>query len=217
MRASSATQALGRSFLRQSDGVAAASLPVGVRTIVIDEALQDGPAPDGLPAAPVPPHEASFIVYTSGSTGHPKGIVLSQRAVLHRARQLVDAVHLRPDDKVLSLASPSTIGGLQQIFEVMLSGATLVKLDLLRTGLGTVLQAIAQRRLTMMFSRRPSGAALRASPMRPLPWRPCDASRPRGMRCWRSTSNAFGECSPRTATCSPSMVPRRRRRCCSGS
>ena len=143
---------LGAIVLRQSDGVAAASLPVGVRTIVIDEALQDGPAPDGLPAAPVPPHEASFIVYTSGSTGHPKGIVLSQRAVLHRARQLVDAVHLRPDDKVLSLASPSTIGGLQQIFEVMLSGATLVKLDLLRTGLGTVLQAIAQRRLTMMFS-----------------------------------------------------------------
>jgi amino acid adenylation domain-containing protein len=143
---------LGAIVLRHSDGVAAASLPVGVRTIVIDEALQDGPAPDELPAAPVSPHEASFIVYTSGSTGHPKGIVLSQRAVLHRARQLVNAVHLRPDDKVLSLASPSTIGGLQQIFEVMLSGATLVKLDLLRTGLGTVLQAIAQRRLTMMFS-----------------------------------------------------------------
>ena len=143
---------LGAIVLRHSDGVAAASLPVGVRTIVIDEALQDGPAPDELPAAPVPSHEASFIVYTSGSTGYPKGIVLSQRAVLHRARQLVNAVHLRPDDKVLSLASPSTIGGLQQIFEVMLSGATLVKLDLLRTGLGTVLQAIAQRRLTMMFS-----------------------------------------------------------------
>jgi len=143
---------LGAIILRQADSVAGLPLPAGIRTIVIDEALQDGPAPDQPPSSSVPPLEASFIVYTSGSTGHPKGIVLSQRAVLHRARQLVNAVHLRPDDKVLSLASPSTIGGLQQIFEVMLSGATLVKLDLQRTGLGTVLQAISERRLTMMFS-----------------------------------------------------------------
>ena len=139
-------------ILRQSDSGAGLPLPAGIRTIVIDEALQDGPAPDQPPASSVPPLAASFIVYTSGSTGYPKGIVLSQRAVLHRACQLVNAVHLRPDDKVLSLASPSTIGGLQQIFEVMLTGATLVKLDLQRTGLGAVLQAIGERRLTMMFS-----------------------------------------------------------------
>ena len=143
---------LGAIILRQSDCVAGLRLPAGIRTIVIDEALQEGPAPDQPTASSVPPLAASFIVYTSGSTGHPKGIVLSQRAVLHRACQLVNAVHLRPDDKVLSLASPSTIGGLQQIFEVMLTGATLVKLDLQRTGLGAVLQAIGERRLTMMFS-----------------------------------------------------------------
>ncbi len=143
---------LGAIVSRRSDTVAALPLPVDVRTLVIDDALQDGPAPDRSPAASAPPTDASFIVYTSGSTGNPKGIVLSQRAVLHRARQLVNAVHLAPDDKVLSLASPSTIGGLQQIFEVMLSGATLVKLDLQRMGLGTVLQVIGERRLTMMFS-----------------------------------------------------------------
>lgn len=143
---------LGAIVSRRSDTVAALPLPVDVRTLVIDDALQDGPAPDRPPAASAPPPDASFIVYTSGSTGNPKGIVLSQRAVLHRARQLVNAVHLAPDDKVLSLASPGTIGGLQQIFEVMLSGATLVKLDLQRMGLGTVLQVIGERRLTMMFS-----------------------------------------------------------------
>jgi acyl-coenzyme A synthetase/AMP-(fatty) acid ligase/thioesterase domain-containing protein len=143
---------LGAIILRQPDTVAALPLPVDVRTLVIDDALRDGPTPDRLPRSSAPATEASFIVYTSGSTGNPKGIVLSQRAVLHRARQLVNAVHLGPDDKVLSLASPSTIGGLQQIFEVMLSGATLVKLDLQRTGLGTVLQVIGERRLTMMFS-----------------------------------------------------------------
>ena len=143
---------LGAIILRRADIAGGLLLPAGIRTIVIDEALQGGPAPDRLPVSSVPPVAASFVVYTSGSTGQPKGIVLSQRAVLYRARQLVNAVHLRPDDKVLSLASPSTIGGLQQIFEVMLSGATLVKFDLQRTGLGKVVQAIAERRITMMFS-----------------------------------------------------------------
>lgn len=143
---------LGAIALRRSDVVAGLLLPAGIRTIVIDEALQGGPAPERPDFATASPVVASFIVYTSGSTGQPKGIVLSQRAVLHRARQLVNAVHLRPDDKVLSLASPSTIGGLQQIFEVMLSGATLVKFDLQRTGLGKVVQAIGERRITMMFS-----------------------------------------------------------------
>jgi acyl-coenzyme A synthetase/AMP-(fatty) acid ligase/thioesterase domain-containing protein len=143
---------LGAIVIRRSDSIGALLLPPGVCTIVIDDALQDGPVPDRPPAFSPPPVEASFIVYTSGSTGKPKGIVLSQSAVLHRARQLVNAVHLRPDDKVLSLASPSTIGGLQQIFEVMLTGATLVKLDLQRTGLGRVLEVIGERRLTMMFS-----------------------------------------------------------------
>lgn len=139
-------------IMRRADVVDGLALPAGVCTIAIDEALQDGPTPEGIANHTLPSDGPSFVVYTSGSSGRPKGIVLSQRAVLHRASELVNAVHLRPDDKVLSLASPSTIGGLQQIFEVMLSGAALVKLDLQRVGLGRVVAAVGERAITMMFS-----------------------------------------------------------------
>ncbi len=126
-------------------------LPAGVQALALEEALA-GRVPESMPAKPPPADAASFIVYTSGSTGQPKGIVLSQRAVLHRAAELVNSVHLHADDKVLSLASPGTIAGLQQIFEVMLSGASLVKLDLQRLGLRQVVRTIAERRISMMFS-----------------------------------------------------------------
>ncbi|MBL6614709.1 MAG: AMP-binding protein [Reyranella sp.] len=126
-------------------------LPAGVRALALEDALAGG-VPESMPVPPPPPDAASFIVYTSGSTGQPKGIVLSQRAVLHRALELVNSVHLHGNDKVLSLASPGTIAGLQQIFEVMLSSASLVKLDLQRLGLGQILRVIAERRITMMFS-----------------------------------------------------------------
>lgn len=144
--------ALGVVVMNRADIERGYLLPAGVLALAIDDALADSAAPEGFPAAPDPPDGPSFVVYTTGSTGQPKGIVLSQRGVLHRAAELVNAVHLRPDDKVLSLASPSTIGGLQQIFEVMLSGAALVKIDLQRFGLGRVVQAVAERRITMMFS-----------------------------------------------------------------
>ena len=139
-------------ILRQSDLTDGLLLPAGIRTFVVDEVLQVAVFGDDFSAKSIPPGSPSFIVYTSGSTGQPKGVVLSQRAVLHRASELINSVHLRPDDKVLSLASPSTIGGLQQIFEVLLSGAALIKLDLQRVGLGTVIEALAERRITMMFS-----------------------------------------------------------------
>lgn len=127
-------------------------LPAGVRPFAIEDAFAAAEVPPAMPAVPASADSASFVVYTSGSTGQPKGIILSQRAVLHRAAELVNAVHLHAADKVLSLASPGTIGGLQQIFEVMLCGAALVKLDLQRIGLGQVLRAVAERRITMMFS-----------------------------------------------------------------
>jgi len=142
---------LGGIVMNAADIAAGYLLPAGVRALALEDALA-GWVPEGMPARPPPPDAASFIVYTSGSTGQPKGIVLSQRAVLHRAAELVNSVHLHADDKVLSLASPGTIGGLQQIFEVMLSGASLVKLDLQRLGLGQVVRAVAERRITMMFS-----------------------------------------------------------------
>lgn len=142
--------------VRQSDLGGGLLLPAGLPTFAIDAALdmarKHGSSTATFTARSMPADAPSFIVYTSGSTGQPKGVVLSQRAVLHRACELINSVHLRADDKVLSLASPSTIGGLQQIFEVMLSGATLVKLDLQRVGLGTVIEAVAERRITMMFS-----------------------------------------------------------------
>lgn len=138
-------------ILNASDIAGGYLLPADVHPLALEDALS-GEVPERMPADPLPPDAPSFIVYTSGSTGQPKGIVLSQRAVLHRASELVNAVHLNPHDKVLSLASPGTIGGLQQIFEVMLSGASLVKLDLQRLGLGQVVRTIAERQISMMFS-----------------------------------------------------------------
>src|SRR6266545_2729379 len=57
--------------------------------------------------------EPACVLFTSGSTGRPKGIVNSQRNLLQRVAQSINAAHINNADRLLTLASPSTIVGVR--------------------------------------------------------------------------------------------------------
>jgi long-chain acyl-CoA synthetase len=50
----------------------------------------------------VEPADLATIVYTSGTTGNPKGVMLTHANVLHNVRVLPSLVDITPDDKYLS-------------------------------------------------------------------------------------------------------------------
>src|SRR5579884_1381643 len=50
----------------------------------------------------------ALVLYTSGSTGRPKGICNSQRAMLQRVLQHVNACHINSDDVLFPLSGPTT-------------------------------------------------------------------------------------------------------------
>ena len=56
----------------------------------------------GAPRARVEPAETFFIQYTSGSTGNPKGVVLTHENVLANVQGIGWAVEAQPDDAVVS-------------------------------------------------------------------------------------------------------------------
>ncbi|MET7994746.1 AMP-binding protein [Amycolatopsis sp. NPDC005232] len=84
--------------------------------------------------APHPMHEAeldaeSSLLYTSGTTGQPKGAVLSDGAFLAGGRELADAIGIRADDRIM-VALPLFHTN-PQVYAVMTAIATGCSLALL--------------------------------------------------------------------------------------
>ena len=78
-------------------------------------------------------HDADDIVnvqFTSGTTGHPKGCLLSHRYWLHLATSLVDGFPgLGPDDRMLTAQAMSYMDPQWNLAASLTSGASLVVLD----------------------------------------------------------------------------------------
>jgi len=90
------------------------------------------------------------LLYTSGSTGEPKGLVRSHRNVLHRARCAVASLAIQPADRVSALHSPSFAAGLRDVMTALLAGATLLPFDLRRAGLGALAGWIEREEISVL-------------------------------------------------------------------
>jgi amino acid adenylation domain-containing protein len=133
---------------RFADPKVSALVPSGVNRIDLDETA----ACADTPLAPAPADAPALLLFTSGSTGKPKGIVNSQRALLRRVAQYVDAAHINETDRFLPLSSACTIAGLRERFAALLTGATLHLVDVQRDGARTILNRMRDGGVTMIYA-----------------------------------------------------------------
>ena len=68
-------------------------------------------------------------MFTSGSTGQPKGIAVPDSALVHFVRAATDLYGLKSTDRVLQFASICFDTSIEEIFPCLAVGATLVVAD----------------------------------------------------------------------------------------
>jgi amino acid adenylation domain-containing protein len=127
--------------------------------------------PTDLPVAPLAPRdleggdEAAAILYTSGSTGLPKGILISHNNLIAGSRIVSTYLGLTPDDRILSVLPFAFDYGLNQLLCTVRLGATLV---LSRSKLmGHIVKSLAEHRITALAGVPPLWTQL-ISGMSPL-------------------------------------------------
>lgn len=99
----------------------------GIPSLDLAELLQARPL-DG--ARSVSPHQAAALFATSGTTGTPKLVALSHRAILFDIGRQTNDLYLGPDDRFDLLFSTGFSASLAPLFAALLNGAELHPLDL---------------------------------------------------------------------------------------
>src|SRR5262245_2418381 len=75
------------------------------------------------------------ILYTSGTTGHSKGVPQSHRLMLRKIQPISQALQFDPADRVTAFSTPAMSQGLQPVLLTLLTGATTCPFDIRREGL----------------------------------------------------------------------------------
>ena len=120
-----------------------------------DVQMIDAPAPVG-DAAPLPAsaehHPPAYILYTSGSTGQPKGVFQSHAGLAYHAGSYAHALGLSPGDRILQLASYNFDASLLDTYGALLAGASVHLADVKAMTKEALLQLIQERGITVYHS-----------------------------------------------------------------
>jgi amino acid adenylation domain-containing protein len=123
-----------------------AGLPSGVPVVVVDDDPATAGQPDTDPAVPIHPDQLAYVIHTSGSTGHPKGVAVTQRDVVRLIfnAQWTVARHAR----VLMVAPYAFNVSTYEIWMPLLHGGRIVVAPPGRLEPGTLRELIAGEQIT---------------------------------------------------------------------
>jgi long-chain acyl-CoA synthetase len=72
------------------------------------------------------PQDMAGLVYTSGTTGHPKGVMMSQGQIVFTNASIAEYLRLGPDERILNILPFAFTYGLNQLFLAARLGATVL-------------------------------------------------------------------------------------------
>ncbi|WCN82394.1 non-ribosomal peptide synthetase [Micromonospora sp. LH3U1] len=91
--------------------------------VAVEDALVAGPP---AVVAPVHPSAPAYVLYTSGTTGQPKGVCVSHGNLVHTLEAVAEHYALTPADRVLQFAALGFDVAAEELFGTLIRGGAVV-------------------------------------------------------------------------------------------
>ncbi|WP_353572593.1 amino acid adenylation domain-containing protein [Candidatus Albibeggiatoa sp. nov. BB20] len=118
--------------------------------IINVDTLQENSKDD--PDIHISPQTPAYLMYTSGSTGQPKGVIQSHRNILFHIKNYTNSLHISRHDRLSQFASYSFDAGMIDIFAALLNGATLYPINVKNTHLNDLAKILIKNKITIYHS-----------------------------------------------------------------
>lgn len=100
------------------------------------------------PRGPITPDDLAYVLYTSGSTGEPKGVMRTHRGLMHNVKRGTEARQIGCKDRVALLFSYSFSAAVGNVFTALLNGATVLPFNLKELGVSGLADWLIEHEIT---------------------------------------------------------------------
>jgi amino acid adenylation domain-containing protein len=140
-----------RLIITNSDNIELAGAIVRDCDLINVDAIDSAPVADNL-GLRFSPESLAYILYTSGSTGEPKGVVQNHRNILHKTMTYTNDFHFCAEDRFALFCLFNFSLSVGFTFGALLNGACLYPIDVKEEGLETLTSWLGQERITVFNS-----------------------------------------------------------------
>ena len=101
---------------------------IAIEQIYLDEPIQQAGLPASVSTSGHHSRQLAYVMYTSGSTGNPKGVMIEQRSIVRLVKGTTD-IAFAPEDRILLTSAPGFDVTTFEIWSALLNGLTLAIVD----------------------------------------------------------------------------------------